>query len=126
MNIHFGLKIRELMEKNGHTYREAEKATGIPASNLNNHVKSSDINTKTLRKLAVGYQVPMTYFFEEKVIGSHSQRTDIVNDSGIVYSSQRHTVGGANKETSVKDERIRGLEKEVELLRQMVDILQKK
>lgn len=121
-----GLKIKQLMEDNGHTFRESEKVTGLAASSLNVYVGKDDLNTSILRKIAAGYRVPMSYFFDEKVNGSHSQRTDIVNDSGVVYNSQRQTVGGANKETAVKDERIRGLEKEVELLRQMVDILQKK
>lgn len=127
--IDFGLKIKQLIDKHGETLEEAAKRVGGSKSNLSKIVKKEDVNTELLRAFGEAYGVGLGYFFRDFVQYNQTAQSagiQAVGEKIISYETNGKKEGVSNKDevqTKILIERVKGLESENKLLREMVELL---
>ena len=81
-------KIRKLIDDNNLTIKRFAKKIGISEPGIHNMFRSQDMKVSTLQKIAVYFEVPITYFFEDDddIEARNNQTVDLVFDTlkGIV------------------------------------------
>ena len=122
METHFGLEIKKLIERRGETYEQSARRLPYSKTTIFNMTKKRDLSTKNLRVIAKAYSIELSAFFAET--NTYTQTSKIKNRDGTTNSTQSQNNEGTNKD-DIKDERIRGLENEIKLLREMIEILKK-
>ena len=113
-----GTKINDLIKRNHQTFEEVGILLNVDKTTVFSWIKQKDVNTRILRSLSVIYSVSMSYFFDDYSLQISNVQT--VSENGSAYNVQN-----ANNDLALKDEKIKGLEREVELLKKMVSMLEK-
>lgn len=117
-NNHVGAKIDRLRRERKETLDEFAAKLGVVKATVSKWSHQKDMNTETLRNISRVYRVPISYFFDDfTFVASNIQH---VAENATAYNIQNST-----SELALKDEKIKGLEREVELLKKMVAMLEK-
>lgn len=111
-SYHIGQKIKEFLERQEGGVTQAAEKLDYTYSALFPIFRKEDVHTKLIRKISEVYGVPMSYFLQEE-----SSVSDNLNNG--TFSEYR------NNKIAVLEAEKRGLEKEIQLLREMVEILKK-
>lgn len=117
-DIHFGGLIRELIEKKDGTVTGGAERLEYTVQALYAIFEKEDVNTGLLKKISTAYDLPITYFF--------SKYSETV---GHLHAGEsRAAYGGDYKpdavlRIAVLESEKKGLEEQVRLLREMVDVL---
>lgn len=109
-SIHIGNKIKEFLETQEEELTNAAEKLDITYTALFPIFKKEDVNTKLLRKLSEVYGVPMSLFLT-------------TSNNAKAYKMIEPSTDYGNSKIEVLEAEKRGLEKEIELLREMVEIL---
>lgn len=123
--VNFGLKIRELVERQNTTIEEEAIRLGYTRTGLTKVLEKEDVNTEILKKVCKTYRVGMGYFLTDNTSIVQHGKLNSVGENYVAYKS--HNVGHVEAEQRIEllQEKIKGLEKENSLLRDMVDMLKK-
>ncbi len=128
-NTNFGLKISELIKSRRDTLEEAGKKVGLTKSSISKIMEREDVSTALLKRFGEAYGVGLGYFFRDFVMNQQVGQNVGIQAIGEKIMHQQ-TIGNnsgitnkADANTELLNERIKGLEKENALLRDMVDIL---
>ena len=128
----FGLIIKRLIDSKGDTLEDAAKKVGGSKSNISKILRKKDVNTEILREFADAYGVGLGYFFQSFAPVYNTNQTaqnvgiQAVGEKIMSYDAIGKKTANSGK-NSIKEEilieRIKGLESENKLLREMVDLL---
>lgn len=129
IDIHFGKKIKNLIEKNGDTYIQAAERLGSTPSTVNRWTRQTDLDTGILKQVCIGYKITMSYFLSES--GSYAQNNQVANgginvlgEKNLQYQSQGSNET-QNPDFNLLKERLKSCEEKNALLQKMVSILEK-
>jgi len=132
--IHFGLKIKKLIDLKKETFEESGKRVGVTKSTVNRWTRQKDLGTDVLKQVCAAYGVSMSYFLSEST--SYVQKDNIIN-AGVNAVGEKIMSYVENKPQHVPDvsqsvdykllaERLNSCEEQNKLLRDMVAILKTK
>lgn len=130
--VHFGLKIKQLIDNKKETLEEAAKRIGGTKSNLSKILRKEDVNTALLKQIGDAYGVGFQYFFRDLVqYNQSSQNTgmQVVGEKIINYESTGQKNAVTTKEHAdfeILSERLKSCQNENRLLREMIEILKGK
>ncbi|WP_028526149.1 helix-turn-helix domain-containing protein [Runella limosa] len=128
----FGLIIKRLIDSKGDTLEDAAKKVGGSKSNISKILKKKDVNTELLRDFADAYGVGLGYFFQSfapvynttqsaKNVGIQAVAEKIMPYEAIGKKTANSGKNSINEEILI--ERLKRLESENKLLREMVELL---
>jgi transcriptional regulator with XRE-family HTH domain len=119
MNIN---KIRKLLKEKEITQNDIASQMGLSGNAISQALKKGDFKVSFLEKLAEILEVPIVCFFEEddKLSNGFKQ---IANGHG---NSQNFVLKTEHEKVMVLEEKIKGYEKEVELLKEVITLLKDK
>lgn len=128
----FGLVIKRLIDSKGDTLEDAAKKVGGSKSNISKILRKKDVNTELLREFAAAYGVGLGYFFQSfapvyntkqnaENVGIQAVAEKIMSYEAVGKKARNTDKNSINEEILI--ERIKGLESENKLLREMVELL---
>lgn len=128
----FGLIIKRLIDSKGDTLEDAAKKVGGSKSNISKILRKKDVNTELLREFADAYGVGLGYFFQSFAPVYNTKQTaenvgiQAVAEKIMSYEAVGKKTAKTDKDDTTKEiliERLKGLESENKLLREMVELL---
>ena len=114
-----GLKIKQLLASKKSNAPELAKAIGKTKQSVYGYLEKNDIDTAILRNIANFFNVPISYFFDEDPEQGNGFRVGDVlhnNNNTVVINGEATTIAGLI-------EKVKGLKRECELLREMNEML---
>lgn len=126
--INFGLKIKQLLQRNNQTLEEAAKLLGTTKATVSRWTNQEDNNTETLWNICQKYGVSMSYFLSQS--GTYIQSGNTINGGINAVGEKIMQTGTVSdfkaQETILLAEKLRSCEEKNVLLERMVSILEKK
>lgn len=122
-NLH---KIRKLQENKRIEFNEVAEYIDYTPQGLRTAIKNGKIMTDALEKIAAYFQVPVGYFFDE------CEATGFIGGHNIVQTMNGHTINQTigeiecHRQLEVALEKIRGLEEQIKVLKDFIEVLKKK
>lgn len=117
-NIHFGLKIRELIDSKRMTQTAASKLIGYTLPGFTKLLGKEDIGTDVLKKICAAFNIDMSYFLTNNGTYVSQKGTGNVNASGVNNSVSAYNTDATNIE-------LIGLRSENESLKEQIVLLKK-
>jgi len=111
----FGKKLSELRKQKGMSQEDLAFDLNISQSSISNYESgSTHPDVETLRRMADYFKVPITYFFSDEKVFFHTNENHGGN-SGYMINSTLNVM--SEKLIELYEDRIKLLEKELELLK---------
>jgi len=107
------VKIKALQNKEKLTTKEFSKQIGVsPQAIYDYYSGKTQISVKILKTIADFFNVPISYFFEERENQEISKK--------IIQNGHVNNVGGQNNNYNANDAKLQACERENELLKQQI------
>lgn len=126
MDIHFGLKIKELMMINGLSQNQAASLMEMSGPGLSKVIDKEDLSTSLLKKACEVFNVDMSYFLLTNNNNTIQKGNANIGKSGSIQYKGSNNVMGSDHRIQVLESENEHLKKQIELLEQMVSILKEK
>ena len=117
--VHFGEKIKALVDTKDGTVNQAAKRLKYSVQALYGIFDKADVNTLLLKKVAKAYEVELVQFFRADY--QSDTQGGVTEDVRVNYQTVSKT--SDEKKIAVLEAEKKGLEEQVKLLREMVDVL---
>jgi transcriptional regulator with XRE-family HTH domain len=117
-------KIKKLAKRRGFTLKELIAQIDMSEANYYKCVKRGSIETRHLEKIADVLVAPPTYFFDES---SGNQKNILGNNNRVSVDSpnSHNKTNTGSHELEICKERVKALESENKLLREMIEMYKK-
>lgn len=110
-------KIKSLAEKKGISIRDLSEKINLTAEGIYQNIRKNSIKAETLEKIAELLEVPVSYFFDDKMSEALTNGHTVVNHKGSVKISQNNTTFDDCKKE------VDALKKEIEYLKEINNLL---
>ena len=116
--------LKQILRDKGITLKSVLKNIGMNEQSYYTAIKSNTLRISHLFAIAQYLNIPISYFFGEKPSGGNIiQNTGVVNGSHInIQQTIAHNKELAH-ENELLREKVKALEKQIDLLNQMIEIL---
>lgn len=115
-----GEELRPFLLHLDESLAKTAKKLGIPAQNLSKVLKTKDIKTGLIERLAKIYNMPVGYFFNEepaRIEVKHNSAASLLGDASINVGDPTTRFRYLEALIEEKEERIKELKEHIELLK---------
>lgn len=125
--MHIGEKVKTLRDRKGLSNSEFARLLGMTESNLFSIYKREHTTTDVVEKILKATGVTSSYFFDDKALITITQQGNInaVGENTVEYTSSK-TPMEESTEIAVLRIQLESKEKEIEYLKQIIELMKNK